>query len=224
MTLQRSICTFICGLAISLNALAQKPVEVVPELNDSTPLLNGFALSVDLVGPIMQTVSSSGQYEAALRINLKDKYFPVFELGYGKADHSDDVTRVSYKTSAPYGRIGLDLNLMKDKHDIYRLYGGLRYAYTNFKYEFFHPGVEDPTWHENAEFKARDISSYYHWAEVVFGVDAQIWGPIHLGWTGRYRKRLAHSTSEFGNSWYVPGYGKTGSTRLGGTFNIIIDI
>ena len=228
MTHQRQICIYTFVLAISLlfstAAFAQKPEEVVPVKRDSTAFFKGFAVSADLIGPLMMGISDNGHIEAALRINLKDKYFPIFELGYGKADHSDDITRLTYKTSAPYGRIGLDINLMKNKHDIYRLYGGLRYGYTNFKYDFSHPGLEDPVWKQMTEFRASGVSSYYHWAEIVFGVDATIWGPIHLGWSGRYKKRLAKSESEFGNCWYVPGFGKTGSTRLGGTFNIIIDI
>jgi len=209
---------------LSLTATAQKPAKAVPDKPDSTAFFNGFAVSADLVGPLMLGIGDNGHFEAALRINLKDRYFPVFELGYGKADHSDDVTRLSYKTSAPYARIGLDLNFMKNKHDAYRLYGGLRYAYTNFKYSFSHPGLEDPVWGHHADFKVDDVGCYYHWAELVFGVDATIWGPIHLGWSARYKKRITYGKSEYGNCWYVPGFGKTGSTRLGGTFNVIIDI
>jgi hypothetical protein len=197
---------------------------VIPEVVDSTAFFKGFAVSADLVGPLMLAVGDNGQYEAALRINLKNKFFPIFELGYGKADHSDDVTRITYRTKAPYAKIGLDMNMLKQKHDDYRLFAGIRYAYTKFTYDFDHPGMTDPTWGEEAHFGAKDISSYYHWAEIVFGVDAKIWGPFHLGWSGRYRKRLAYGKSDLGNTWYVPGYGKTGSTRLGGTFNVIIDI
>lgn len=54
-----------------------------------------------------------GQYEAALRINLKDRYFPIVELGIGKADHNDDATDITYNTSAPYAKIGVDFNLLK---------------------------------------------------------------------------------------------------------------
>ena len=226
MILPRHISISICALTISLLPLtvsAQK-AKGIPQLPDTTAFFKGFAVSVDIVGPIMLTVSDNGHYEAALRLNLKDKYFPIFELGYGKANHSDDITRITYKTSAPFGRVGIDFNLLKNKHDIYRLYGGVRYAYTNFKYEFFHPGILDPVWGEEAEFRAKDISCYYHWLEAVVGVDATIWGPVHLGWSARYRKRLTYNDGDFGNSWYVPGYGKTGGSRLGGTFNIIIDI
>ena len=48
---------------------------------DTIPWLNGVAVSVDLIGPVQLIVSDYGQYEASLRVNLKDKYYPVFELG-----------------------------------------------------------------------------------------------------------------------------------------------
>ena len=75
---------------------------------DTIPLLRNVAVSADLVGPIQLMVSDYGQYEAALRVNLKDKYFPVVELGIGKADGTDESTQINYKTTAPYGRIGCD--------------------------------------------------------------------------------------------------------------------
>ena len=29
---------------------------------------------------------------------------------------------------------------------------------------------------------------------------------------------------DIGNTWYVPGYGKQGSSRIGGSFNIIFEL
>jgi len=58
----------------------------------------------------------------------------------------------------------------------------------------------------------------------VFGVDATIWGPIHLGWSVRYRQRISYDNGMLGNSWYVPGYGKDGNSCFGGTFNVILEI
>lgn len=204
-------------------ASAQSKVELALK-KDSVPFFRGFAVSVDLVGPAQLTFGDYGQYEAALRLNLRDKFFPVFELGYGKADAEDVATRLSYKTSAPYGRIGIDFNLMKNKHDENRIYGGVRYAYTNYKFDLFCPGVTDPVWGESAEFKAEDVSCYYHWMEIVFGVDVKIWGPVRLGWSARYKRRLVHDDGFVGRPWYVPGYGKQGNARLGGTFNVIFEL
>lgn len=194
------------------------------QIDDSIPWLQGFQVTTDLVGPIQRAVGSYGQVEAALRVNLKDKYFPIVELGYGDADETDDVTDIQYKSSAPYGRIGVDFNMLKDKHDIYRLYGGLRYALSYFKYSIKHDDIHDPVWGGNAPYQLDDVKANYHWAEVVVGIDAKIYGPLHMGWSLRYKRRLIHDEGDdYNNVWYVPGFGKRGDTRLGGTFNIGIE-
>lgn len=194
------------------------------EIDDSIPWWRGFQVKVDLVGPIQRAVSSYGQYEAGIRFNLKDKYFPVVELGYGEADESNDVTQISYKTSAPYGKIGVDFNVMKNKHDIYRLYAGVRYAYTSFKFDVNHAPLTDPVWGGETPFDIHDMKASYGWFEALFGIDAKITGPLHLGWTVRYKRRLNHDDGDIGNVWYVPGFGKQGGTRLGGTFEVIFEI
>ena len=194
------------------------------QASDSVALFRGVALSGDIVGLGQMLLSDYGQYEAALRINLKDKYFPMIEVGLGKADAEDDITNLKYKTSAPYGRIGVDFNLMKNKHGNYRTYAGFRYAYTSFKFDVTSPSIKDPVWGDEAEYDVRNVKANYHWAEAVFGVDAKICGPVRLGWSVRYKRRLMHDDGNIGNTWYVPGYGKQGGTRIGGTFNVIFEL
>ncbi len=192
--------------------------------NDTIAFFRSVAVSVDAVGAAQLAFSDYGQYEGALRINLRDKYFPIIELGWGKADASDISTKLTYKTSAPYGKVGIDFNLMRNKHDAYRVYAGLRYAFTSYKFDVEGTGIKDPVWGDDVEYSAKDVKCNYHWAECVFGVDAKIAGPLRLGWSVRYRRRLFHNDGTLGNTWYVPGYGKQGSSRLGGTFNIIFEI
>jgi hypothetical protein len=36
---------------------------------------------------------------------------PIIELGIGKANAEDITTKLTYKSTAPYGRIGMDWNL-----------------------------------------------------------------------------------------------------------------
>ena len=45
-----------------------------------------------------------------------------------------------------------------------------------------------------------------------------------MGWSVRYRRRLVHDEGILDKTWYVPGYGIQESTRLGYTFNVMIDI
>ena len=213
-------------LLMLLNAHAQggSKKNIIAETADSIPLFRGVAVSVDLVGPAEMMFGDYGQYEAAARINLKDKYFPVVELGWGKANAEDVATQLTYKTNAPYVRAGMDFNLMKNKHDIYRLLGGVRYGYTSFKYDVNSPNIVDPVWKDNVEYNAEGVKCNYHWLEFSFGVDAKIWGPVRMGWTVRYRKKLYSKAGDFGTPWYVPGFGKSGSTRLGGTFNVTFEL
>ncbi len=229
MTIKSCISTSIRRLAISLllltmSSAASAQMKFFTIQKDSIPLFRGFAVSFDLVGAGMLALSDYGQYEAALRVNLHDEWFPIVEAGVGKATHDDEVTQLYYSTSAPYFKVGIDKNMLKDKHGPNRLYVGLRYGFTSYKIDLSRPDFPDPVWLWNTGFGVKDASCKYHWAEVVIGVDAKIFGPLHLGWSVRYKQRLAHSEEgEFGNPWYVPGFG-TYNTNLGATFNVIIDI
>lgn len=238
MTLKRissfiSRATTISMVLIALHSLpasAQKTATkhngkaVTAEKADSIALLRGIAVSADLIGLAQIAFSDYGQYEAALRLNLKDKYYPVFELGYGTANTSDPSTRLSYKTSAPYAKAGIDFNIARNKHDDYRIYAGVRYALTYYKFDVGSDGLKDPVWGDNVDFAAKGVKANYHWMEGVFGVDAKIAGPLRLGWSVRYRRRIAHNDGTMGGTWYVPGYGKQGSTRMSGTFNVIFEL
>lgn len=239
MTPLKSISTFISrSIAISLLLLvfssqtlpAQRPrkkadieKERMKHIDDSIPWYRGIQVKVDAVSLIQLAVSDYGQYEAGVRVNLKDKYFPVMELGLGKADHDDDVTGIHYHSSAPYAKIGMDFNILKNKHDIYRTYIGVRYAATYFKYDVDHANLPDPVWGGTVPFQENGIKANYHWMELLAAIDAKIYGPLHLGWSVRYKRRIFHDEGSLGNVWYVPGYGKQGSTRLGGTFDIILE-
>lgn len=227
---RRSISTSISRLTISLLLLlgtaapasAQKLFKLE---KDTIPIMRGFQVSFDLLGAGMLQLGDYGQLEGALRLNLHDQWFPIVEIGYGKATHEDDVvTRLTYKTKAPYYRVGMDFNLLKKKHQSNRLFAGFRYAYTSYKVDLWREDAPDPVWKWNTGFGVHDESCSQHWLEAVLGIDAQVFGPFHLGWSVRYKRRLFHDEGSIGQTWYVPGYGIWDDTRLDGTFNVIIDI
>lgn len=106
MMTRTNISTSISRLVISLALLvvasttthAQKIFRME---KDSIPLFRGFSVSFDLVGPAMLMFSDHGEIEGALRINLHDQWFPVVEIGVGKANHKkDEVTEIVYKTTS----------------------------------------------------------------------------------------------------------------------------
>ncbi len=188
------------------------------------PLFAGCSLSGDLAGLVMMSLSSYGQAEAALRINMKNRYFPIFEAGWGVCDHDEYTTGLHYKTNAPFFRIGCDYNLSKNLRSGNRVFVGLRYGFTSFKYDLDGPAIVDPVWGTETPFSFHSVRSGMGWGEAVFGLEAKLWKFFHLGWTFRYRLRFHEKTASPGSAWYVPGYGKNDSHALGGTFNITFDI
>lgn len=209
-------------MLLSLTANGQKLFRLE---KDSIPLMRGFQVSFDLVGAAQMMFGDYGQYEAALRLNLHDQWFPIVEVGYGKANHEEDlVTGLTYKTSAPYFKAGVDFNLLKQKHQSNRLFAGFRYAYTSYKVDLWRQNLPDPVWLWETGFGVRDEQCSQHWLEAVIGIDAQVFGPFHLGWSVRYKQRLAHDDGLIGKTWYVPGFGLWDTSALGATFNVIIDI
>ena len=120
---------------------SEKAQQTVEDLTKKeAPVFGGVALSGDLVGVVMKSLNSDySQMEVAAHLNFKEKYFPVFELGYGESNCEGEETGNTYKTKAPYFRIGMDYNFTKKWYTGNRLYLGIRYAFTSFKYDISSP-------------------------------------------------------------------------------------
>lgn len=230
MTSQSRITTSILKIAISLLITflalpAQAQLKMFKMEKDSIPFFRGFSVSFDLVGVATRMISDHGEIGGALRINLHDQWFPIFEMGIGTANHeNDEVTAITYKTTAPYFRIGMDWNLLKRKHQNNRMFAGFRYAFTNYSVDIIRENLPDPVWQTKTGFGVDGLSCKLHWIEIVFGIDAKIFGPFHLGWDVRYRRRIFHREGTLGNTWYVPGFGMNGQDNIAADFNVIIDI
>ncbi len=188
------------------------------------PLLSGISVSADLAGAVMAVVSPFGQYEAACRLNLRGTFFPIVEAGWGLSDHTDETTDIHYKTGAPYFRVGCDYNFANNKRSGNRIYGGLRYGFSSFSYDVDGPDIVDAVWGTSTPFRVTGVSGAAQWADIVFGLEAKVWGLLHLGWSLRYRARLYNKTSSVGSPWYVPGYGRNDGHFISGTFNIVFDL
>jgi hypothetical protein len=134
------------------------------------------------------------------------------------------VTEITYKTTAPYFRIGMDWNVLRNKHQANRMYAGFRYAFTSYKVDIIRKDLPDPVWQSHTGFGVEGMKCNMHWAEIVFGIDAKVFGPFHLGWNVRYKRRIAHNDGDLGTTWYVPGFGINDSDNLAVNFNVIIDI
>ena len=103
-----------------------------------------------------------------MEVNLKNRYVPVAEIGYGTTDTTDDGTNIHYKASAPYFRIGMNYNFFFKKPYLPGfLYGGIRYGFTSFSYDVDAPTMKDPTWgFPEIPFSYDGIKTTVTWAEL----------------------------------------------------------
>ena len=187
--------------------------------------INGAAVGADIVGWGMKALGSDWRHMEVLgRINILDRYFPIAELGIGEANHEGRDLENRFKVRAPYFRVGADYNFIKDKTSGNRIFGGLRYGFTPFKYDVSGPALYDSVYKTYHDFNHKGLSANSHWVELVGGIEAKVWGILHLGWSVRYKMRIAESNTAVGHAWYVPGYGTSGGSVMTGTFNVSIDI
>lgn len=203
-------------------------------------LFNHLAVGVDVVGPLMYQLADNGDYQAYLQASIRGTYLPIIELGYGKADKIDEDTQVRYTTKAPFVRLGCDYNVLRDKWSEYRLVIGLRYGFTSFDYDTSAPysdeipdsGEGEDEWGVETAMATGMLTARttervtlsekgkVHWAEIVFGADAKVWGGLRMGWSLRYRKRLSRSENVY-TPLYAPGYGNADcGTRFMALYNI----
>lgn len=193
--------------------------------NRSVPFWAGLSVSFDVAGAAMANATAWGQYEGALRLNLKNTYFPIVELGQGRANHTGETTALHFATRSPYFRLGMDYNLKKDRLSKNRVFIGARYGFSSFRYDLSGPDLVDQNWKTTVPFRFEALDGNAHWGELIFGLEAQIRKFVHLGWSVRYRRRVCEKQSPTGRTWYIPGYGRnSSSSTLGGTFNLVFDL
>ncbi len=221
-------------LLLSVELHAQEPGErpkptlyVVDSLNveQKQTFFQGFTLSGDLFGLIQKYTSDYGVFEGALRVNFKNKYFPIVEAGYAICETTNEDTHISYETKAPYLRAGLDINMLKNKWQNNRLYLGARYGISKFNYDISGPEQTDKIWGVSQPFHFKDISTTAHWIEFIAGVQVKIWGNFHMGWSVRFKTAISKGSTDYGTPYYIPGYGTTTSgTCWGATYNLSFDL
>ncbi len=201
-----------------------KYVEVKEEKQHLT-LFQGFTLSADIYGPAAYCLSDYGWAEGALRLNLKNTYFPIVEVGYGKCEKTDFNTSISYNVSAPYARLGLDINLLKNKFQDNRLYAGVRYGLSKFKYDMSGPELKDPIWGGSQDFSITGTDCTSQWGELVFGVEVKMYKNFHMGWAVRYKREFSSTKNDNSKPACIPGYGYTTNTTCwSGTYSLIFDL
>lgn len=242
-----SISLLCCLLCFSTSVWAQsssastqdyRPVATKKEKKAAEieyPLYNGVSVGLDLWGIGNKLFGSDFlSSEVLLDVDLKHRFFPTLELGYGSTDSWND-NGIHYKSSAPYFRIGLDYNALYKKKHGQMILVGLRYGFSSFSYDIENQVLEDPIyggvvgnpnlnddiWGGSVPYAYAGQKGRMHWAEICVGIRAQIWKAFYMGLGMRFRFKLSDAKGRYGDPWYVPGFGKYGSNALGVQYSLI---
>ena len=198
------------------------------EPTESVPFYQGTSIGVEIAGLGSYLLGSDIlNTEIAVQANLKNRFLPVIEVGYGKADAINDGNNLHYKTSAPYFRIGMDYNVFyKKTHLPGYLYVGLRYGMSSFSYDVDGPSMTDPNYGGEVSypFAYSGMKSSASWLEGVLGLKVKIYKSFCMGWSVRYKMRMSVKGHDNSIPWYVPGFGKNAGSSFNLTYNLIYNL
>nr|WP_320037936.1 DUF6048 family protein [uncultured Bacteroides sp.] len=196
----------------------KKVISKIPK--EVLPLYNGTFVGVDLYG--IGSKAFGGDFlssEVSVDVNLKNRFFPVVELGYGKVDKNNN--NISYKSSAPYFRIGMDYNLMFKKKSLSHMYIGARYGFTALSYDVKSTGLDDDIYPGEVPFEYTGEKTTAHWMELVGGIRAEVFKNVLMGWSLRYKAKISVKDNVHSTPWYIPGFGENKSSTFGITYSLI---
>lgn len=182
------------------------------------PLLYTASFGVDLWDPVMRAFGQHyGLVGFSAGLNLHNRYRPIVEVGLGNASYTPDDGNYTYKgKTAPYFKIGMDYNFLYNSNPDYEAYAGVRFGFSNFKYELTDVSLNSSYWQETSRFDIPSQSVSASYFELLFGIKVKVWRNIALGWTLRYHSIMNNGNPRYGDAWYIPGYGTRGGSWAGG--------
>ena len=222
----RHILLLLFLLILTVPAQSQKRRSDDKPLTDSV-VFRGFSAHLDVASPLMGIAVNKGIYtgEAQIDVNLLNKYFPIFEIGYANAKVTAD-NATNYRTSALFWRIGLNYNFLKtSKNKVEKLnrnypFIGLRYGMSVVNYDMTQIPMSESYWAEQGSISLNGKNVYAGWIEFLGGVRVDLAKGFTMGWSARIRLALHTSLDNSEQLWFVPGYGKSGGAQF--TFNYTI--
>lgn len=185
------------------------------------PLLESVSVGVDIWNPLMRAFGQHyGLIDFSAQLSLHNRYKPTFETGLGLANNTPDENNFSYKSPlSVYFRIGADYNFLYNKSPDYQYFVGLRYGFSSFSYSIDNITINSPYWQETAHPSIPSQHPTVGWFEFVMGLRVKLWGPISAGWTFRFHGIAHESKGQYGNPWYIPGYGSRNG-KISGSFSL----
>ena len=199
---------FVILLLLPLALLSYAREDVEKERNDSIPLYQGVNVKLDIAMPIIEAARSAGKiqdYEMAISVRLKNRFYPTLELGYALAECGADGAQ--HKGQGGFARLGMDLAIVKKGETENNLMIGLRFGGAYQNYDLTNVQLQTDYWQSNS-IDFYNQNRFDCWGEIVVGCQVYLWKGLHMGWYGRVKLLFTRNVSEEQVlPYYVPGLG-----------------
>jgi hypothetical protein len=195
-------------LLLPLTLLVYAREDTEKEKNDSIPVYQGVNVKLDIAMPIIEAARSAGRiqdYEMAINVRLKNRFYPTLELGYALAECGADGAQ--HQGHGGFARLGMDLAIVKKGATENNLLVGLRLGGAYQNYDLTNVHIQSDYW-QTQPLNFYDQNRFDCWGEVVVGCQVYLWKGLHMGWFGRIKLLMTRNSKE-GNvlPYYVPGLG-----------------
>ena len=186
---------------------------------------NGLTVQADIASLVSSSLSAGETYsmEGAGQINFKNKYYPIFELGFAGANKTSNED-INFKTNGLFGRVGVDFNLRKSKEGAKLtnnlFLAGVRLGMSSFAYDITNIIIKDDYWGGSETLNFNNQLTTKVWYEIVLGVKVEVFKNTYMGWTVRNKHLLSKDISGEVFPWYIPGFGKNNTTNWGISYSL----
>lgn len=206
----------------------EEPVLFLAELDTVTssrpqpvyPLLYSASIGCNFFDGVMTLFGQKHQsYDVWASVSLFNWIEPTIELGMGFADNHPPTSNFRYKSKPSlYGKIGFNYNFLYKSNPDYQVFLGLRFGYTDYKYEITDVTISSDFWGQTNHFSILDQHGSAFYGQALAGIKVKIWKWFSLGWSVRYGFKMKEKGGGNSTPWFIPGYG-TGA--LNATFSLI---
>lgn len=207
--LHKTICVFTCMnrllLIVSLCCLAL--CASAREYAD-TAVYQGMSVKLDVGNSVFELARSAGKiqsYEAAINVRLAKRFYPTIEAGYAMAERGADGGM--HKGQGGFGRIGMDLAVVKKGASENNMLVGLRFGGAYQNYDLTNVKLYSDYWGEQ-RINFYDQQRFDCWGEIVAGCQVQVYKGFQMGWYIRMKLLFTRNAKE-GEvmPYYIPGLG-----------------
>ena len=173
-----------------------------------TAVYQGISVKLDLGTPILEIARSAGKmqsYEAAVNVRLAKRFYPTLEAGYAIAER--EVSDAFHKGQGAFGRLGMDLAVVKKGVPENNLLVGLRLGGAYQDYDLTNVRLYSDYWGEQ-RLDFYDQKRFDCWGEFVAGCQVQVYKGFQMGWYLRMKLLFTRNAKEAEvMPYYVPGFG-----------------